>query len=59
MTFGARSNNEIKNIIASVKNDRNSQNNTNLNNYNNRDNGRGNETSDKKINDIIIDYFKI
>ena len=56
VTFGARSNNEIKNIIASVKNDRNTQNNTNLNNYNNRDNGRGNENSDKKINDIIIDY---
>jgi hypothetical protein len=43
VTFGARSNNDIKNIIASVKNEK-------------KDNGKGNENSDQKINNIIIDY---
>ena len=43
VTFGAKNNNDIKNIIASVKNEK-------------KDNGKGNENSDQKINNIIIDY---
>ena len=43
VTFGARNNNDIKNIIASVKNEI-------------KDNGKNNENSDQKINNIIIDY---
>jgi hypothetical protein len=53
VTFGAKGNNEIKNIIASVKNE------LNLNNVNsNIDNGKRNENinTDQNINNIIIDY---
>ena len=53
VTFGAKGNSEIKNIIASVKNE------LNLNNINsNVDNGKRNENinTDQNINNIIIDY---
>ena len=53
LTFGAKGNNELKNIIASVKNEIGLSNN-NMNNS--KDNGKGNENSDQKINNIIIDY---
>ena len=53
VTFGAKGNNEIKNIISSLKSEINSP---NKNNNNNKNNGKGNENSDQKINNIIIDY---
>ena len=53
VTFGAKGNNDLKNIIASVKNEIGLPNN-NMNN--NIDNGKGNENTDQKINNIIIDY---
>ena len=53
VTFGARGSNEIKNIIASVKNDLNSPNNIRFTNKNKE---MRNENPDQKINNIIIDY---
>ena len=53
VTFGAKGNNEIKNIIASVKNELNNR--SDVNN-NNRDNKKRSENTDQKINKIIIDY---
>ena len=52
VTFGAKGNNEIKNIITSVKNELSIKN----NNINNKDNGKREQNSDQKINNIIIDY---
>ena len=52
VTFGARGNNEIKNIIASAKKELNTPNNINYN----KNNGKRPENSDQKINNIIIDY---
>ena len=53
VTFGAKGNSELKNIISSMKSDLNSPNNSNNIKKNN---GKGNENSDQKINNIIIDY---
>ena len=53
VTFGAKGNSEIKNIITSIKNEINSPSN---NVSNNKANGNGNENTDQKINNIIIDY---
>ena len=49
VTFGAKGNNEVKNIISSLKNE--------LKSYNNEENG--NSYPDDKINNIINDYEKL